>query len=153
MVAGEGDDLPVSLLPIDGTYPTATAQWEKRNIALEIPNGMKSCASSAASACWSARTPSSAPSLRFQGSGRRAAHFQGRSGPLEGHEGPQVHLAGGARRLHRLHAVHTGLPGQEQERSEASRINMVAQPPIREQEAANWSSSSRSPRPTASCFP
>jgi pyruvate-ferredoxin/flavodoxin oxidoreductase len=35
--AGEGDDLPVSAMPIDGTFPTATAQWEKRNIALEIP--------------------------------------------------------------------------------------------------------------------
>ena len=33
----EGDDLPVSSMPLDGTFPTATAQWEKRNIALEIP--------------------------------------------------------------------------------------------------------------------
>jgi pyruvate-ferredoxin/flavodoxin oxidoreductase len=37
IIAGEGDDLPVSAMPIDGTFPTATAQWEKRNIALEIP--------------------------------------------------------------------------------------------------------------------
>jgi pyruvate-ferredoxin/flavodoxin oxidoreductase len=37
IVAGEGDDLPVSAMPIDGTFPTATAQWERRNIALEIP--------------------------------------------------------------------------------------------------------------------
>jgi len=37
MVAGNGDDLPVSAMPVDGTFPTATAQWEKRNIALEIP--------------------------------------------------------------------------------------------------------------------
>jgi len=35
--SGEGDDLPVSAMPVDGTFPTATAQWEKRNIALEIP--------------------------------------------------------------------------------------------------------------------
>ncbi len=33
----EGDDLPVSKMPVDGTFPTATSQWEKRNIALEIP--------------------------------------------------------------------------------------------------------------------
>jgi pyruvate-ferredoxin/flavodoxin oxidoreductase len=33
----EGDSLPVSLMPVDGTFPTATTQWEKRNIALEIP--------------------------------------------------------------------------------------------------------------------
>jgi pyruvate-ferredoxin/flavodoxin oxidoreductase len=37
IVAGDGDLLPVSSLPIDGTFPSATAQWEKRNIALEIP--------------------------------------------------------------------------------------------------------------------
>lgn len=37
MMAGRGDDLPVSALPVDGTYPSGTAQWEKRNIALEIP--------------------------------------------------------------------------------------------------------------------
>ncbi|MEK6651252.1 MAG: pyruvate:ferredoxin (flavodoxin) oxidoreductase, partial [Bacteroidota bacterium] len=37
IVAGKGDRLPVSALPDDGTYPVGTAQWEKRNIALEIP--------------------------------------------------------------------------------------------------------------------
>ena len=34
---GKGDALPVSMLPADGTYPLGTAQYEKRNIALEIP--------------------------------------------------------------------------------------------------------------------
>jgi pyruvate-ferredoxin/flavodoxin oxidoreductase len=37
MMAGDGDMLPVSALPADGTYPSATTQWEKRNIALEVP--------------------------------------------------------------------------------------------------------------------
>jgi pyruvate-ferredoxin/flavodoxin oxidoreductase len=37
IIAGEGDRLPVSALPVDGTYPSGTARWEKRNIALEIP--------------------------------------------------------------------------------------------------------------------
>jgi pyruvate-ferredoxin/flavodoxin oxidoreductase len=37
MIAKQGDSIPVSALPNDGTYPTATTQWEKRNIALEIP--------------------------------------------------------------------------------------------------------------------
>ncbi len=37
MIAGEGDTLPVSALPVDGTYPSGTACWEKRNIALELP--------------------------------------------------------------------------------------------------------------------
>ena len=37
IIAGLGDQLPVSKMPIDGTYPTGTAQWEKRNISLDIP--------------------------------------------------------------------------------------------------------------------
>ncbi|NOZ72693.1 MAG: pyruvate:ferredoxin (flavodoxin) oxidoreductase [Chloroflexi bacterium] len=37
MIAGDGDLLPVSALPADGTYPSGTTRWEKRNIALEVP--------------------------------------------------------------------------------------------------------------------
>jgi pyruvate-ferredoxin/flavodoxin oxidoreductase len=37
IILGEGDSIPVSAMPIDGTFPTATSQWEKRNISLEIP--------------------------------------------------------------------------------------------------------------------
>jgi pyruvate-ferredoxin/flavodoxin oxidoreductase len=37
ILAGEGDRLPVSAFPPDGTWPTATSRWEKRNIAAEIP--------------------------------------------------------------------------------------------------------------------
>jgi pyruvate-ferredoxin/flavodoxin oxidoreductase len=37
IMAARGDSLPVSAFPVDGTFPTGTCQWEKRNIALEIP--------------------------------------------------------------------------------------------------------------------
>ncbi len=37
IIAGFGETLPVSAFPIDGTFPTDSARWEKRNIALEIP--------------------------------------------------------------------------------------------------------------------
>jgi len=37
IIAGRGDELPVSALPVDGTFPTGTAQYEKRSIAPEIP--------------------------------------------------------------------------------------------------------------------
>ncbi len=37
IMAGRGDDLPVSAFPDDGTWPLSTTQWEKRTIALEIP--------------------------------------------------------------------------------------------------------------------
>ena len=37
IIAGRGNQLPVSAMPDDGTYPSATAQWERRNIAVDIP--------------------------------------------------------------------------------------------------------------------
>ncbi|HEX4885439.1 MAG TPA: pyruvate:ferredoxin (flavodoxin) oxidoreductase, partial [Casimicrobiaceae bacterium] len=37
MMDGKGDLLPVSAMPVDGTFPTGTTQWEKRSIAHEIP--------------------------------------------------------------------------------------------------------------------
>jgi pyruvate-ferredoxin/flavodoxin oxidoreductase len=37
MIEYEGDSLPVSAMPVDGSFPSGTTQWEKRNIALEIP--------------------------------------------------------------------------------------------------------------------
>jgi len=37
IISGEGDDIPVSALPDDGTYPTATAKYEKRNLSETVP--------------------------------------------------------------------------------------------------------------------
>ncbi|HDL77643.1 MAG TPA: pyruvate:ferredoxin (flavodoxin) oxidoreductase, partial [Lentisphaerae bacterium] len=38
IIAGRGDDLPVSVFPVDGTWPLGTTKWERRNIALTIPH-------------------------------------------------------------------------------------------------------------------
>ena len=37
ILAARGNDLPVSAMPADGTFPTATSQYEKRSIAIDIP--------------------------------------------------------------------------------------------------------------------
>ena len=37
IIAGRGDALPVSAMPVDGTFPTATTMWEKRNISMYVP--------------------------------------------------------------------------------------------------------------------
>jgi pyruvate-ferredoxin/flavodoxin oxidoreductase len=37
MMIHEGESLPVSAFPVDGTFPTHTTRWEKRNVSLEIP--------------------------------------------------------------------------------------------------------------------
>lgn len=38
MLEGKGDNVAVSEMPIDGTFPSATTKWEKRNIALDVPS-------------------------------------------------------------------------------------------------------------------
>jgi pyruvate-ferredoxin/flavodoxin oxidoreductase len=37
IIAGEGDELPVSAFPVDGTFPSATTKYEKRNLAEHVP--------------------------------------------------------------------------------------------------------------------
>ncbi|HEY6072962.1 MAG TPA: 2-oxoacid:acceptor oxidoreductase family protein, partial [Anaerolineales bacterium] len=37
IIDSDGDNIPVSAFPVDGTFPTGTTQWEKRNLALDIP--------------------------------------------------------------------------------------------------------------------
>ena len=100
--------------------PPARRQWEKRNIALEIP-------------VWDAehlhpvrQVRAGLPArrhprqgLRRRAAGRRARDVQIGPGALEGIRRPALHPPGGAGRLHRLRAVRRGLPGQEQERDPA----------------------------------
>ncbi|HMN85138.1 MAG TPA: 2-oxoacid:acceptor oxidoreductase family protein, partial [Bauldia sp.] len=37
IMAGRGDEIPVSAMPVDGTFPSGTTAYEKRNIAVEVP--------------------------------------------------------------------------------------------------------------------
>ena len=38
IMVGDGDSLPVSKMPVDGTFPSATSRWERRNVALNVPD-------------------------------------------------------------------------------------------------------------------
>ena len=120
IIAGRGDRLPVSALPNDGTYPTGTTRWEKRNLATEIPVGIRKSAFSAANACWSVRMPSFAArftsELLLEGA---PASFKSRQGAAAGWKGLELHAAGRGRRLHRLRHLRRCLPGAEQIRSAA----------------------------------
>ena len=113
MMAGRGDDLPVSALPVDGTYPSGTAAYEKRNISELV-------------AVWDADLciqcgncsfvcPHSVIRSRYYDQ----SHLEGapdgfRSAPLERRRPARhpVHAAGLRRGLHRLRAVRRGLPGR-----------------------------------------
>lgn len=139
MIERKGDELPVSALPADGTYPSGTTQWEKRNISLEIPQ-------------WE-------PDLCIQ-CGKcvfvcpHAVIRQKIFDPAELENAPDTFLS--------LDAKFKEFPGMKytisvapedctgcglcveacpaKDKSQAGRkaINMVPQPPIREREKVNW---------------
>ena len=117
MIAGNGDTLPVSAVPADGTYPTGTAQWEKRNIALEIPVWDKDICIQCGKCvlvCPHAviRSKVYDPALLRDA----PATFQVDRRPLAGVQGPPLYASSGPGRLHRLRPVRGSVPGQEQDR-------------------------------------
>ncbi len=117
MITNEGDDLPVSAMPIDGTFPSATAQWEKRNIALDIPVWDEEiCIQCGKCILVCPHAVIRAKIYDSRAFRRRARHVQIHCGALEGIQGIEIHAPGGAGRLHRLHPVRAGLPREEQER-------------------------------------
>ena len=122
MIAGEGDLLPVSALPVDGTFPTGhRAVGEAQHRRRRSRSGTRRSASSAASARWSARTPrsarrSSSPTALDGAPADVPVRSRSARKDLPGHA---VHAPGRARGLHRLRPVRRGLPGQGQERGQA----------------------------------
>ncbi len=141
----------VSAFPVDGTWPTGTTQWEKRDIALEIPVWddticiqCNKCAMVCPHAAIRAKVydpealdgaPETFKSTDYKGQG------------VHGHE---VHHPGRARGLHRLQAVRRGLPGQGQGQPEAQgdRHGAAGAAPGAGS-ARTTSSSSSCPSPTA----
>src|SRR6266545_3046977 len=107
MIAGEGDLLPVSALPVDGTYPVGTTRWEKRNIALEIPVWDEALCIQ----CGKCVLVCPHAVIRA-----KVCEPEQLAGPLAGVRGGSLHAAGRARGLHGLCPVRGGLPGEEQER-------------------------------------
>ena len=113
MLENKGDLLPVSAFPVDGTWPTATAKWEKRNLALEIPvwdGPICIQCNKCALVC-----PHAAIRTKVYGEGAVATAPQGlQAHGLQGPGRERLHGAGRPGGLHRLRAVHRGLPGQGQ---------------------------------------
>ena len=112
MLAGRGDDLPVSALPVDGTYPSGTAAYEKRNISdlvaawdadlcIQCGNCSFVCPHSVI------RSKYYDGSLLDGGAGRLRVCAARRRRVA----GCTLHASGLSRGLHRLRALRRGLPG------------------------------------------
>ncbi len=120
MIAGKGDELPVSALPVDGTFPTATARWENRDISMYVPAWEPDICIQCGNCSFVC--PHSVIRAKFYNSRATAAGARGL--PPRAHRRPRpsrcaLHAAGLPRQLHRLRPVRRGLPGEEQGRNRA----------------------------------
>lgn len=139
IIAGEGDDLPVSVFSPDGTFPSGTTQWEKRNIAQEIPtwdpNTCIQCGKCVMvcphavirAKVYDPKLLSSAPNS-FKSVDPKNSQFKGMKFTLQ--VSPEDCTGCGL--------CIENCPAKNKTNPNLKAINMVTQPPIREQEVKNW---------------
>jgi pyruvate-ferredoxin/flavodoxin oxidoreductase len=139
MIEYRGDELPVSALPCDGTFPTGTARWEKRNIALEIPvwdpDTCIQCNKCALVCPHAAIRPkvydtvliADAP-LTFQHTAAKGAEFRGFAYTLQ--VAPEDCTGCGM--------CVEFCPAKNKSESRLKAINMAPQPPLRSRERENY---------------
>jgi pyruvate-ferredoxin/flavodoxin oxidoreductase len=137
--AGRGDELPVSAFSVDGTFPTGTAKWEKRNIALEIPQwDSKVCiqCGKCAMVCphsvirikvYDSKELANAPAT-FKSTEARDKEWLGKKYTIQ--VAPEDCTGCGI-------CVDI-CPAKNKTETRLKAINMVPQPPLREPERDNW---------------
>jgi pyruvate-ferredoxin/flavodoxin oxidoreductase len=139
IIGKDGDNLPVSKLPNDGTYPSGTTQYEKRNIALEIPvwepDLCIQCGKCAfvcphaviRTKVYDAELLKTAPET-FKSVDAKFREFPDAKFTVQ--VSPEDCTGCGL--------CVENCPAKDKENPERKAINMSPQPPLREKESANW---------------
>ena len=118
IIAGRGDRVPVSALPNDGTYPTGTTQFEKRNLASEVPVwDPQVCIQCGRCVLVCPHAVIRSKAYDVGCSPRCAFVVQVDGGAAAGVERSEIHAASRGGRLHRLRDLRGCLPGTQQIRS------------------------------------
>ncbi|MCX7011040.1 MAG: pyruvate:ferredoxin (flavodoxin) oxidoreductase [Candidatus Sumerlaeota bacterium] len=139
IIKGEGDDLPVSAFASDGTFPTATAQYEKRNLALDIPVwDPEVCiqCGKCAIACPHAtiRMKVYDPALLAQA----PATFKSADAKVPQWKGRKFTIQVAPEDCTGCEVCVIVCPAKNKRQTVLKAINMAPQPPLREAEAKNW---------------
>jgi pyruvate-ferredoxin/flavodoxin oxidoreductase len=140
IIAGRGDRIPVSQLPVDGTFPTGTAAIEKRNIALDIPVWDTELCTHCGK-CAFVCPHSAIRSKLFPAELAANAPPTFKHVPVKGKDySPGLHIS-----YQVAPEDCTGCtlcvdicPIRDKSRANYKALNMAPQPPLREQERANW---------------
>jgi len=139
LVAGLGDELPVSAFPCDGTFPTATARFEKRNLALEIPVwDEKTCIQCAKCV---AVCPHATIRMKVYDASLLAkapAAFKSTDARNPDWKGLNFTLQVAAEDCTGCALCVEVCPARNKTEAKLKAINMRPQPPLREQERENW---------------
>lgn len=139
MMAGKGDDVKVSQMPIDGTFPTGTTQWEKRNIALEIPEfDPEVCiqCGKCAMVCPHATIRIKAYDKKFTENAPETFKWTEARG--KEFEGLAYTIQVAAEDCTGCEMCVEVCPAKNKKETKLKALNMVPQIPVREQEKANW---------------
>ncbi|OGV13122.1 MAG: pyruvate:ferredoxin (flavodoxin) oxidoreductase, partial [Stygiobacter sp. RIFOXYA2_FULL_38_8] len=140
MMEGKGDFVKVSEMPIDGTFPSATTQWEKRNIALEVP----AWDSEVCIQCGKCAMVCPHASIRIKAydkslvSGAPATfkHMDAKGKEFPENSAYTIQVA--VEDCTGCELCVEVCPAKNKKETRLKALNMVPQIPIREQERANW---------------
>jgi pyruvate-ferredoxin/flavodoxin oxidoreductase len=139
MIANEGDSLPVSAMPVDGTFPSGTTQWEKRNITLEIPvweSALCIQCGKCSMVCPHAviRQKVYAPGLLA----KAPASFKSLDAKFKEFPGAKFTIQVSPEDCTGCGLCVEACPAKDKSNTARKALNMAEQPPLREQENANW---------------
>ena len=139
IIDGKGDAVPVSGMPADGTFPTGTAKYEKRNIAVDIPvwdtDVCIQCGICSFVCPHATIRMKIVDADQLQGA---PAAFKSTAAKGKGLEGKKFSLQVAPEDCTGCGACVHNCPAKSKEDPNHKAINMQFQAPLREQEAANW---------------